>query len=79
VPGAEELAFFIREPFPGSGSQVSLCEGALGSDDYLTVWSEMEVGGTIFGDGIETDALSFDWGRRVDVHVAAERLHLVSG
>jgi len=51
----------------------------LAHDDYLTIWSEMDVGGTIFGDGIESDALPFDWGRRVDIHLAAERLHLVSG
>jgi NAD kinase len=79
LPGPSEprLTFFVREPFPASGSQITLSEGQLDYGDYLTVWSEMEAGGTVFADGIETDALPFDWGRRVDIRIAERHLHLV--
>jgi NAD kinase len=76
-PGEARLSFFIREPFPASGSQITLSEGQLDQSDHLTVWSEMDVGGTVFADGIETDALPFDWGRRVDIHLAEQHLGLV--
>lgn len=76
-PSEHRLAFFVREPFPASGSQISIREGSLHEGDWLTAWSEMEAGGAIFGDGIESDALPFDWGRRVDVHLAPARLRLV--
>ncbi len=76
-PGEHRLAFFVREPFPASGSQIAVREGSLGANECLTAWSEMEAGGVIFGDGIETDALPFDWGRRVEVGLAPARLRLV--
>jgi hypothetical protein len=76
-PAEQRLAFFVREPFPASGSQVSVREGSLDEAGQLSVWSEMETGGAIFADGIETDALPFDWGRRVDVRLAPARLRLV--
>jgi hypothetical protein len=38
---------------------------------------QMETGGAIFADGIETDKLPSDWGRRADVHLAPARLRLV--
>jgi hypothetical protein len=76
-PDEPALAYFVREPFPASGSEISLTEGLLDSAASLTVWSEMETGGVVFGDGIESDAIAFGWGRRVEVRVAAERLRLV--
>jgi NAD kinase len=76
-PYEHRLAFFVREPFPASGSQIAVREGSLGADDCLTAWSEMEAGGVIFGDGIETDSLPFDWGRRIEVRLAPTLLRLV--
>lgn len=76
-PDEDRLSFFVREPFPASGSQITVSEGELGGHDYLTVWSEMDNGGTVFADGIETDTLAFEWGRRVDIHLAEQRLNLV--
>jgi hypothetical protein len=76
-PAENRLAFFVREPFPASGSQISVSEGTLAEGESLTAWSEMETGGAIFADGIETDTLPFDWGRRVDVQLAPARLRLV--
>jgi hypothetical protein len=73
----ERLAFFVREPFPASGSQVSVCEGLVGPAEPFAVWSEMDTGGAIFADGIETDSLPFTWGRRAEVTIAPARLRLV--
>jgi hypothetical protein len=77
LPAEHRLAFFVREPFPASGSHVSVREGSLDEAGRISVWSEMESGGAIFADGIEADALPFGWGRRVDVQLASARLRLV--
>jgi NAD kinase len=79
MPAPEEpaLAFFVREAWPSVTSGASLTEGRLEAPAGLGVTSEMNSGGAVFGDGIETDRLDFGWGRRVEVRVAAQRLRLV--
>lgn len=77
APAEEGLAYFVRECFPASGGDSGLTEGRLDGTEGLTVWSEMESGGTVFGDGIESDAVPFDWGRRVEITAGPDRLHLV--
>lgn len=76
-PGDESLAFFVRECFPASGSESGVTQCSVGAGETLVVWSEMESGGTLFGDGIESDAVPFDWGRRVEIGIGAQRLRLV--
>jgi NAD kinase len=75
-PGEPALAFFVREAWPSVATGASLTEGRIESDAALFVSSEMNEGGVVFGDGIETDRLEFGWGRRLEVRVAPERLRL---
>ena len=39
--------------------------------------SELNEGGVVFGDGIESDRVDFGWGVQATVRVAPERLRLV--
>ena len=45
----------------------------------LTIDSEMDDGGVVFGDGIEQDRLEFTWGARLQVRCAGQSLRLVRG
>lgn len=78
-PTDRALAFFVREPFPSVSTGVSLEAGVVGDGVELTLRSEMDDRGTVFGDGIEDDRVAFGYGLRVRVGVAPERLHLVRG
>jgi NAD kinase len=78
-PCDPRLAFFVREAFPSIATGTEVTQGALGQADRLIVISEMNEGGVIFGDGIEADHLSFDWGVTAEVSIADKHLHLVSG
>lgn len=78
LPATERsLAFFVREAWPSAATGTSLCVGALAAGTCLEVLSRMHAGGVIFADGIEQDHLVFDWGKTVDIHVAARQLNLV--
>jgi hypothetical protein len=76
-PTDPRLSFFVREPFPSIATGTSVREGTLDARSALTVVSEMNEGGTLFGDGIEDDAIDFRWGLAVELRVARERLRLV--
>ncbi len=77
APGDPLLAFFVREPFPSVSTGTSVAQGHLEGGDCLEVVSEMNEGGTLFGDGIEIDRVQLGWGMTARVRIAGERLRLV--
>jgi len=79
LPGPTEakLCFFVREAWPSKFTATGLNCGTLTEEKRLVVTSELNQGGVVFGDGIEDDYLSFDWGRIADVGIDERRLHLV--
>jgi len=77
MPEDKLLAFYVREAFPSVATGTSLTSGLIGIDRQLQVQSEMNQDGVIFGDGIESDYLDFDWGRQVRIRIADRCLNLV--
>jgi len=77
APCDRRLTFFVREAFGSVSTGTSLTAGQLGADESLTVTSRMNEGGVIFGDGIETDRLTFDWGEVAHIRLAEQVLNLV--
>ncbi|MFN8526921.1 MAG: hypothetical protein U0821_27770 [Chloroflexota bacterium] len=77
-PGPTEpaLVFFVREAFPSVSTQTALTAGVLEPGEALTVVSEMDNDGVIFGDGIEEDRLAFGYGVVATVRASAARLRL---
>ncbi len=76
-PTETRLAFFVREAFPSVATGTELTDGVVGDSEALEVVSEMNDGGVVFGDGIEADHLVFDYGMRLAVAIARQRLELV--
>ena len=77
-PGEERLAYFVREPWPSIATGTDIVEGLIDSQQPLIVTSEMDEQGVIFGDGIESDRLTFGYGRRVEIRPAAQSLNLLA-
>jgi NAD kinase len=80
LPGATEsrLAFFVREAFPSISTGTSLTAGVLEQRAQLAIVSELNEGGLIFGDGLETDYLDFRWGMTASIAVADTKLRLAA-
>lgn len=76
-PCDAQLVFFVREAFPSIATGTSLVTGTVAGGAPLSLVSEMNEGGTLFGDGIEDDAVDFRWGLGVTIRPAKERLRLV--
>lgn len=77
-PIEQQLAFLVREAWPSVGSETAYTEGLIESGSNLTIVSEMEQGGVVFGDGLESDRLLLRWGQEVNVGVAGQTLRLVA-
>lgn len=74
-PADPTLACLVREAWPSATTGTSLTGAVV---DTVGVTCELSDGGVVFGDGIEADRLTLDWGQRVTVGVATERLALVA-
>lgn len=77
LPGPTDpaLCWFVREAWPSPATGTDNTEGLLKASDSLTITAESDL--VVFGDGMESDTLSIGWGQRVEIAVAAVKLHLV--
>lgn len=78
MPGPSDplLAFFVREAWPSRATGATLTEGVVAPEQPLVLTSEMNEGGTLFGDGLESDHLDLPWGQVATVGVAPHALQL---
>ena len=81
LPEPEEdlLAFYVREAFPSKATGTELTSGLIDAGHVLEIRSENNEGGVIFGDGIEADYLTFNWGMGASFSIAPNKLALVAG
>lgn len=75
-PADRRLAWFVREAWPSPATGTTATEGELvvGQQLSLTAASDELV---LFGDGVESDAVTLAWGQTARVGVAARTLNLL--
>jgi len=71
------LTFLVREPWPSVATGTALAGGVVAPETPLTLVSELNDGGVIFGDGIESDCLAFRWGLSATIAPAEKKLALI--
>lgn len=76
-PEDNNLAYFVRECWPGLNKKIDLVFGTLNNNN-LEIISEMDDGGVIFADGIETDFIKFSWGNKVSIQTSNKKLRLAT-
>jgi len=77
APGDRTLAFFVREAWASRATGATITDGLLSDAAALTVTSEMNDGGGLFGDGVEDDRLDFPWSQKATIRCADGALLLV--
>lgn len=79
APDMDDLLFLVREAWPSPSTGTELTMGRVGAmaGVHLTITSEMDEGGVIFGDGIEGDFVEFGFGTIAEIAPAPEGLALV--
>jgi hypothetical protein len=77
-PTDTALVFFVREAWPSRTTGADLVEGLVTDDSALTLTSEMNVDGVLFGDGIEQDAVAWPFARSIRLGRAPTPLSLVA-
>jgi len=77
-PLSPELAFLVREAWPSLTTFATLTDGCIHPGERLRITSEMNEGGTVFGDGIEGDHLELPFGQTVELHRAEQVLELAA-
>jgi len=70
-----DLCWFVREAWPSPATGTDLTEGLLTAGEELGIVAESDL--VVFGDGIESDALTMSWGQRIRVRRAPVALRLV--
>jgi NAD kinase len=78
APLAPELAFLVREAWQSVATGSSLVHGIIRPGERLQITSEMNEGGTVFGDGIEADRLDLPYGQTVELTQAEQRMRLAA-
>ena len=73
-----ELAFFVREAWASVTTGAALVDGRIARGQRLLVTSEMNDGGTVFGDGIEADRLELGFGQTVELERAEQWMQLAA-
>lgn len=76
-PTERRVAFLVREAFPSRATGIDITGGSVAPDEHLEIVSEMDEGGVLFGDGIESDRLELQWGQVARLGVASVGLSLV--
>lgn len=78
LPHPEEdfISFRVREPWLSGHTATGINAGTIRYGEQLEVVSKMETQGVIFGDGIEQDFLTFDWGQQVSLRAAPQSLNI---
>jgi hypothetical protein len=75
---SRDLTFLVREAWPSVVTGTDVVDGTIVPGQALRIVSEMNDGGVVFGDGMESDALDLPWGQVVEVRAAPVALRLVA-
>lgn len=75
APDEAALSWFVREAWPSPATGTTKTQGRVRENQALRVTAESDL--VIFGDGIESDALSLTWGQTVRIAVSETRLRLL--
>lgn len=76
-PMDPKLLLLVREAWTGHGTGTTIQNGIIHEQHKLSVMSKMQDGGVLFGDGIESDSLDFNWGMTASFSVSEIPLRLV--
>jgi NAD kinase len=76
APAEQRLAWFVREAWPSPATGTTCTEGDLTAGQSLTLSAESDQL-VLFGDGIESDAISLAWGQATRIHLATQTLSLL--
>jgi hypothetical protein len=77
APLSDQLSFLVREAWPSVATGTTMLDGRIHAGQELTITSEMNSDGVVFGDGIEQDSVDFPFGQVLTVRVSAMALQLV--
>ena len=76
APAEHRLTWFVREAWPSPATGTNYTEGDLAAHQALTLTVESDQL-TLFGDGIEADAISVAWGQAARIELATQTLRLL--